>query len=199
MLIRLLGIDPSMSNTGYAVADYIIGAEKPIDIIKVGLIETEPGGNKKVRKSSDDLRRARDLHTGLMDVIQKYDIRIATAEIPSGAQSARASLSNGMCVGFLASLPIPIIEVSPTEVKLASAGTKTADKEDIVRWAVNMAPAAPGWPVSNRANDWEIACGDKWIVKKAEHPADACAAIAAAAKTEQFKQLIGMIQSLRAA
>jgi len=198
MLIRMLGIDPSISNVGYAVVDYNVGAAQPFDVVKVGLIETAPGDKKmKVRKSSDDLRRARDLATGINDVIDLYKIKIATAEVPFGAQSARAALSNGVCIGLLASLRVPVIEVNPAEVKLASHGTKTADKEDICRWAVGIAPhPAVGWPTSKAGNDWQIAVGHRWLTKKAEHPADAVAAVAAAVRTEQFKQLIGVLSAL---
>jgi hypothetical protein len=98
---------------------------------------------------------------------------------------------------MLASLHIPLIEVTPSEVKLATAGSKTADKEDIVLWALKLDIGDPSsWPSSKAKNEWEILGGKGYISKKAEHPADACGAVAAALKTQQFRQLAAMLKSL---
>jgi Holliday junction resolvasome RuvABC endonuclease subunit len=196
--LTLLGIDPSLSNTGYAVADVDLETRKIVRVHKVGLFETKPGQEgKKVRKSSEDVARARVAAKGMQALISKYGIKVATGEVPSGAQSARGALSNGVCIGLMASLPIPMYEVSPTEVKMASVGNKVADKEDVVRWAVELAGPDQEWPVGPK-NDWGIVYGPKGkcVVKKAEHPADALAAIAACIATEQFAQAAGMILSL---
>jgi len=200
-IITMLGLDPSLTNTGYAIADVEIETARIATVHRVGLIETKPGqSGKKVRKSSEDMERTRQIVTGLKDAVALFKIKIACAEIPTGTQSARGAFSNGVCVGVMASLPYPLFEVSPTEVKLASHGTKHADKEDIVRWAVEIAGAGQAWPIHGAKNDWEIPYGKpgKFITKKAEHPADALAAIAAGIKTPQFAQLAGVIQSLRA-
>lgn len=193
--INILGIDPSISNTGYAIATIDLEPIRISAIREIGLIETKAGQEgKKVRKSSEDVVRARTIAEKIRGVIEQNHIKVAVAEVPSGAQSARAALSNGVCIGMLASLPVPLFEVSPTEVKLASHGTKTADKEDIVRWAVELAGDNQAWPIGPR-NDWEIPYRGKFVVKKAEHPADACAAIAAGILTPEFKKLAAMILS----
>ena len=195
--ITMLGIDPSISNTGYAIGEIDIRLMTLTRILKVGLIESKAGQEgKKVRKSSEDVARARAIAEELRDEIAAHNIKVAVAEVPSGAQSARAALSNGVCIGLLASLPIPLFEVNPTEVKLASAGHKTADKEDIVRWAVQQFGPNLDWPIG-RQNDWEIPYAGKFVTKKAEHPADACAAIAAGVRTPEFKKLAGMLLSMR--
>jgi Holliday junction resolvasome RuvABC endonuclease subunit len=195
--INLLGIDPSLTNTGYAVVAVDTKRFTIERILTVGLIETAPTKVKSVRRSSDDVSRARSIINELRQVARSCDIKIGASEVPSGAQSARAALSFGIAIGILASLPFPLIEVSPREVKLATGGTSTTDKEDIVRWATALPIIdASDWPSSKARNEWELEGGKGFISKKAEHPADAVAAVAAALKTEQFRQAIAMMESL---
>lgn len=195
-IINLLGIDPSLTNTGYAVVAVDTVTCSIVRVIEVGLEETIPTKQKSVRKSSDDLARARAIVERVRSVIAAHNIKVGTSEVPSGAQSANAAKAFGIVIGMLASLPIPLIEVTPTEVKLATAGTKTADKEDIVRWAVDKEPSV-AWPSSRAKNDWEFPSpAGGFISKKAEHPADALGTVAAALKTQQFRQLAAMMNSL---
>jgi len=90
---------------------------------------------------------------------------------------SRAMASYGICVGVLGALRasgIPFFEVTPREVKMASVGSKVATKEAMINWARQTHPEA-GWPKA---------------AAKAEHMADATAAIHAGLRTNEFKQLI---------
>jgi Holliday junction resolvasome RuvABC endonuclease subunit len=197
-LINLLGLDPSLTNTGIAVVT-VDTVKHSIEAVQhIALVETAPSKVKSVRKSSDDLARARSIIETVRSVIAQYDIKVGTSEIPSGAQSANAAKAFGIVIGMLASLPIPLIEVTPTEVKLATAGTKTADKEEIVLWALKLPGDLRGMPSSRAKNEWEIENpnGTGYVSKKAEHPADALGTVAAALQTQQFRQLAGMLNSL---
>lgn len=198
-IIRMLGVDPSLTHTGYAVAEVCTVSRKILRVIEFGTVITAPSKVKQVRRSSDDLARARAAASTLSEVINRHQIKIGVSEIPSGAQSARAALSFGIAIGILASLTIPLIEVSPSEVKMATAGTKVADKEDMVRWAVtltNETDSAVVWDTSKKANDWAIPHGSGFVVKTMEHQADAICGIQAGLNTEQFRQLAGMLASL---
>jgi Holliday junction resolvasome RuvABC endonuclease subunit len=196
-VINLLGIDPSLTATGWSVIEVDTDTRQIVRVRAVGLIETAPTKIKSVRKSSDALERARKIRTELLAVIAQHNIKLAASEVPSGAQSASACYAFGIVVGLLAALPVPLIEVTPTEVKLATCGNKIADKEDIVRWALELA-GDHKLPTSPQKNDWGIENphGKGFISKKAEHPADSCGAVAAALKTQQFHQLCGMLASL---
>lgn len=198
-ILTVLGLDPSLTHTGWCVADIDCETLKIIAVREHGTVVTEPAKNKKVRKSSDALERARTIAKALRFVIEKHKIRIATGEIPSGAQSANACYAFGISVGIMASLPIPIIEVSPREVKLATAGTATADKEDIVRWSVSLTNEVGGrefWNTTKTANDWSIEIDGRYVTKNNEHQADAIAGVQAAINSEQFRQLAATIMSL---
>jgi Holliday junction resolvasome RuvABC endonuclease subunit len=189
--IRILGIDPALRNTGFAVADYHIMTGKLV-VSRVEIAQTEKSKDGKVvRKSSDDLARGRIIVNEMKRVVAIHSPSIAVAEVPGGCQSARGAFSNGVCCGVLASLNLPLIEVSPTEVKLASAGTKTASKDAIIQWAVAKWPDA-GWLTRKFK-------GEVVLLNDNEHVADACAAIAAGILTAQFAQAVAMMQSMRAA
>lgn len=199
--VRLLGLDPSLSHTGWCVLEVDTEARAITKVLIHGTVVTEKSKNKKVRKSSDDLERARTIARYLQEVIKVWDIKLAASEVPSGAQSASASRAFGIVVGLLASLSVPIIEVSPTEVKMAVAGNKIADKEDIVRWAVGLTERCGGsehWNTGKAKNDWEITIGGRYVLKNMEHQGDAIAAGQAAVASEQFNQLAGFLASILA-
>lgn len=196
--IRMLGIDPSLTHTGYAVVEVDSITRTIQRVLEMGTIVTAPSKDKKVRKSSDDMHRARTHAVTLREVIARYQIKVGSAEIPSGGQSASAAKAFGIAIGILASLTIPLIEVSPMEVKVAACGSKVADKEDITRWAVELTHRTGSdvdWD-TGRANDWGIMHKDKCVSKTMEHQADSIAGVQAAIKSEQFRQLAGMLASL---
>lgn len=189
-MLTVIGIDPAFANMGLCRAGINLNVSqglKPLEIQELKLISTEGQDRKVVRKSSDDLRRAQELHAGLVEFCSpSYHPssfpRIAFAEIPSGAQSAAAAKALGIAVGVLAACPIPIIQVNPLQVKLFTAGKK-ATKDDMIAWAVGLYPDA----------DWLRHGKEGRITKANEHLADAIAIIHAGIHTTEFKQLVAML------
>jgi len=189
-VIRICGIDPALRNTGLAAAEYNIVTGKLV-VTAVSLIQTARLAGKTVRLSSDDFRCAKDTLGQIKSFIAKHGLTMAVAEIPSGTQSARGAFSNGICCGMLAGVPLTVLEVNPTEVKLASVGDKKATKDQIIQWAVGKWPNA-GWMTRKFK-------GEVVLLNDNEHMADACAAIAAGLLTVQFAQSVAMLNSLRSA
>lgn len=186
-LIRIVGIDPALRNFGFAQATLNTETlEYTIDNLM--LVESENEAGKVVRKNSDDLRRATDLYQGLIKACK--GATFAIAEVPVGSQSARAMASYGMCVGVLAACPIPLIQVMPSEVKMAAVGSKTAGKEEMIEWAMAKHPAAP-W-LMRKLKGRLVPMNDN------EHLADAIAAIEAGIQTNQFYQAMAMYRSMAA-
>lgn len=185
--LNVIGIDISLRNLGISkgTIDLVSG-----EIVISDLVLTETEANKKtakvVRKNSDDLDRAQLLHAALQQ--HSKGAALAFVEVPVGSQSARAMASYGICVGVLASCPIPLIQVTPTEVKLAGAGTKTATKEEMILWASQRHPEAPWLTVKRK--------GAVDLVNKNEHLADSVAAIHAGVLTDQFRQLTAMMKAV---
>lgn len=182
--LRIAGLDPSMSNWGLAkgLLDLDTGE---FMIEEVGLQETSSNklNKKTVRKNSDDLSRSRLLHTAMTEFID--DVAMVMVEIPVGSQSARAMASYGMCIGILAAVKKPLIQVTPNEVKIAATGNKVATKTDMINWATEEYPDA------------------QWLTKKVkgvisftaknEHIADAIASIHAGVVTDEFKQAMAIL------
>jgi len=146
----------------------------------ISLVKTATSTNKRVRKNSDDLERAKKLYKGIHAFL--LDVDMVCVEIPVGSQTARAMMSYGACIGLLASVNIPMVQVTPTEVKLAGAGTKTASKQAMIDWATQRYPNAE-W-LTKKQKGVVSFIGDN------EHIADALAAIHAGVRTEQFNQAI---------
>lgn len=180
--LRVVAFDPSLRNWGYARGILDLSTGKP-QIEKIGVINPVFPTGKQVRQNSKDLESALQLSKGAWEVA--FDAQAIFVEVPVGSQSARAMASYGICVGILGALKtgcIPMFEVSPTEVKMAAVGIKTATKDQMIDWAVQQHPEA-NWPFYNQKGEQLLSR------EKAEHMADAIAAIYAGTGTASFKQL----------
>lgn len=191
--IRVLGIDAAFVNVGLALAEVTIDRSvSQINVQDLRLVRTEADkdSKKKVRKNSDDLRRAREVVRAIRYAIQEWDVHMVAVEVPTGAQSARAAWSLGMAVGILASIDVPTIEVLPREVKLVT-GERHADKDMMIEWAIANHPSAP-WSYRTLAGK------QVQVSSTNEHLADAVAAIHAGTRTEEFKRMAMMFAQFRA-
>lgn len=184
MKVKAVGIDAAFANMGFAQVE-IENTSRGTQIRCTGLtlVSTEGRDRKEVRKSSDELRRARELHQALQQ--QCKDVVFAFIEVPSGSQSASAARSLGIAVGVLASCPILIIEVSPMEVKVAVTSDRKikASKDDMIAWAVAKWPDAP-WLRERKSGR---------ILKSNEHLADALATVQAGISTPEFLRVLTMM------
>jgi Holliday junction resolvasome RuvABC endonuclease subunit len=187
-LIRVLGMDPSLSNWGLAggLYDTDTGA---LHIKGLDLVTPVFPTGKQVRQNSKDLERAHQLAQGIKLAVQ--DAEAIFVEVPVGSQSARAMASYGICVGVLGALRAngtPFFEVTPTEVKLATVGKKTASKAQIIDRAMTQHPG-DFWPMQTKKGQRTVIAG------KAEHMADAIGAIEAGINTPQFQQTVSFIKA----
>ena len=181
--IPVLGMDPSLNNWGLARGWYdpVTGA---LRIGTVEVVNPEFSQGKQVRQNSKDIERAEALFRDALEA--SNPAKAVFVEVPVGSQSARAMASYGICVGVLGSLRargIPFFEVTPTEVKMATVGKKTASKAEVIERAVSLYPTA-NWPMQTK-NGQQVP-----IASKAEHMADAIGAIEAGVQLPAFKQLL---------
>lgn len=209
MKIPALGIDAAFSNMGFArVVLDVRGADINIDVQSLTLCTTAVIEDRKVtRKSSTELRRARELHEALDAAMS--GVQLAFAEVPSGSQSANAARALGIAVGVLARVPAgQMIEVSPHDVKEVVLGTrkqgKMPSKAEMIAWAMKLWPDAP-WRlhtraiaprrISSGANKGKktrgIAAGAP--LAENEHLADALGAVAAGIRSPDFLRLLPML------
>lgn len=181
--LKVVGLDPSLRNWGIAIGTYDIDAAK-LTIQRLDVINPVLPTGKQVRQNSLDLESAHQLYKGAMAAAE--DAHAVFVEVPVGSQSARAMASYGICVGVLGGLResgSPFFEVTPTEVKLAGCGIKTATKEQMISWAVHKHPEA-NWPTYKEHGQELISSA------KAEHMADAIGAIYAGLNCNSFKQML---------
>ena len=195
MKLKIVGIDPALSNIGIAVAEYDV-VEKTLTMTDISLCETSPDRSKKVRVNSDDLRRASDGAAFIQNALAEADVVVA--EIPTGSQSARGAASYGISIGLLASIGSveggfdgSIIQVMPTEVKKAVTGSKHATKGEMIEWATEAYPDLP-WLMTNRKN------APSPYLNKNEHMADAVAVIQTGIETDEFKMLTKAFEKIAA-
>lgn len=197
MRINFAGLDPAMNNTGIAIGSIDVRtADWKIDALKLVQPPTLKKPEKKIiRKSSDDLSRMRYSHSEVIEFLKLHDVRMVFAEVPSGGQSARAAYGFGSAVMMLASLPYPVVEVTPTEVKLA-VGEKYASKEYMIEWATNQWPDLPWLRYTKAGKNFKKG----GLMLDNEHLADACGVAKAGLKTQEFKTAFAMAYtSLRVA
>ena len=187
----IAGLDPSLSNFGMVKGTLLFNeAGLPCDYYISDLQLVSPQSDKKhakvVRKNSDDLQRAKQLHNAMIAFLE--DVDLVMVEVPHGSQSARSMASYGICIGVLSAIQKPMIQLTATEVKLAAVNNKNATKQQMIDWATSTFPYA-GWLTQNRN-------GKPVLTNKNEHLADATAAVVAGVKTETFKQLLTFRKSL---
>jgi Holliday junction resolvasome RuvABC endonuclease subunit len=174
--IRVVGLDPSMAAFGISLGILNLDTGE-FDLQCIEVVDTASSKTKQVRKNSDDLERARKIQKQLIEMLPGADL--VCVEIPVGSQSARAMASYGMCIGILASINIPMIQLTATELKLAATGNKNATKKDMIDWATSTYPDTMWYSKKVK--------GQRSFTNKNEHVADATAAIHAGVKTDEFK------------
>lgn len=193
--ITFLGIDPGLRRTGYAVAETNPLMGEITRVIEVGLVETEPRLAKQVRKTSDDMRRARIHAFRLKTLVADYKIALVAMEMSTTTPYTLPTFSFGVMTGVVASLGVEIVEVLPYEVKQAATGDPRGTKSQVIEWAMaKSGPFVRGWPMSRRRNSMGLCVDDLYVGRAAEHPADALAAVQAALRTEQFRMAISISQ-----
>ena len=181
--IRVVGFDPSLRNWGIAKGIFT-RSDRSLQIHEVSIINPILPTGKQVRQNSLDLESAKQLCKAALDAAQ--GAQAIFVEVPVGSQSARAMASYGICVGVLGALRasgIPFFEVTPTEVKVAGPGFANAKKQEMIQWAMAAHPEA-NWPMYKQNGK------DMVSEAKAEHMADATAAIYAGLSCNSFQQML---------
>ena len=140
--------------------------------LATGVLRTEPSARKRgVLASSDDTRRTRELAAALRPLVDRADA--LAVEAWSQPRHASAAVKMARAWGVLVTLAgdRPIVEASPQAIKLATAGSKTASKEAVVR-AVAFTLSGAGRMLADVPRTLR------------EHAADACGAVLASLRSD---------------
>lgn len=175
-IIKVLGFDPAFAHFGAILADLNLTTLE-IDIKRMELVNTEKRSGKGVPVTGDRLRRGRELVAFVNGLYPEASL--VFSEIPQGSQSATAATGLGIATGILCCCPLPIVEVTPDQVKIAATGSKKASKDDMIKWSTEKYPHLD-WKTKKRQ-------GIISYTSVNEHCADAIGVIHAGIQTDQFK------------
>lgn len=185
MKIPVVGFDPSMANWGIAEGTLDLSTGY-LDDLRLQTIETSVSKNKQVRTNSVDLQRAEDLAIAAIAAGQRA--KVIFVEVPVGSQNANGMKAYGICVGVLGALRamgLQVIEVTAFEVKKSFTGNKLATKKEMIARAVELYPEA-NYPMYRGR-----------VADKAEHVADAIAAIHAGVLTPVFQNMMRLYEEVK--
>lgn len=185
MKLKFVSIDPSLRNTGIVWGEIVDG--KTLTTGGHHLVQTEKSKNKQVRVSSDIITRCRKIHQGIAAVIIDVNPNVIFVETPSGSQSSAAMRSYGICCALIAMITPPPIEITPQELKKNVMGSLTASKAQIISYVEGKYPNLKLPTKTQKGGVTTV------IASKAEHIADAVCAAEAGLQTDQFKQLISIL------
>ena len=127
----ILGIDPAIKTTGYAV---ITTEKDSAEVVNFGCIETD-------RSTSFPLR-LKKIYDGLSRIIEQHCPQVLAIEEVFYSQNIQVALKMGHARGVAllaaANYSIPIFEYSPREVKIAVTGNGAASKLQVQKMVVQL-------------------------------------------------------------
>lgn len=121
----MLGVDPGTNATGYGVIDTERG--RPGRLVECGVIRTA---------AEPDLpQRLAALHRGLRDVLEQHQPDVMAVEGIFYAKNVRSSLvlshARGVILLAAAEAGVPVVELSPAQVKKLVVGRGRATKAQV--------------------------------------------------------------------
>jgi len=139
----LLALDVGFRNSGWC-------AFKDGKPVAWGVIQTDKAKKKTVRMADDNAYRAGQIARQIKEIVDEHNVCAIIGELPSGgAQSARAmaQMAAATCiVGAVANiLELPVEWCSPTDVKKAVTGLRSATKREVMD-AVRKKFEGVDWP-----------------------------------------------------
>lgn len=191
--ISVLGVDPSLRNWGFASGIYDVKTQI-LDIKNIKLITNIKDTTKSVRTNSKDLITAEFIFHHAYEIFSRFNT--VFVEIPHGSQSARSSVSYGMCIGLLGALHkstnVNLYQVTAADVKktininnstVVSNKNIKVSKKYVIMDKYNKYPNLE-WPRHSKKEISVLTMGE------AEHLADAIGAIEAGIKLDEFRKAV---------
>lgn len=134
-MIRIIGIDPGLRNTGWGVIEQ---AGSRLSYIADGSVQSDA--------EADLPARLLQIHSQLLVILRDYAPDEAAIEETFVNKDARATLKLGQARGVVmlapALLGIPIAEYAPNVIKKTVVGAGHAEKEQVKRMVKLLLPKA---------------------------------------------------------
>ncbi len=172
----VLGVDAALCNLGLAALELGPSSER---VLELRVVRTAPARRTSGGAISDDARRVGELAVGMHAAVATHRPAAVVIEATGAGRGSKAV--RGMALGFAVALTtaklwnIPVVLVSPLDVKRAMTGRKKAEKDEIVLAAEQRYPDLE-WPADVPEGAWE-------------HAADAIGAVVAALPHERLRML----------
>jgi crossover junction endodeoxyribonuclease RuvC len=124
---RIVGIDPGLNITGYAVIEPVAGR---LTLVEAGMI--------RGRSRGDLAARLREVHEGVCDVVATFQpAAMAIEELYSHYERPRTAILMGHARGVIclaaALANIPVLSYSATQIKRLLTGNGRAPKSQVQR------------------------------------------------------------------
>jgi crossover junction endodeoxyribonuclease RuvC len=136
---RVLGIDPGLAATGWAVLDPVPGKARVVACGTIRTASADEAGSRLVK-----------IARGLRAAIAAHAPRVAAVEQALVARSARSALALGEARGVAllaaAEAGLEVHQYLPMHVKQAATGYGHADKQQVARMVPHLVAAGAGAP-----------------------------------------------------
>jgi crossover junction endodeoxyribonuclease RuvC len=125
-MVRVLGIDPGVANTGFGVVSWNAGKITPVD---GGVINAPAGDDIAVR-----LRLIHDSIAELINQHRPYAVALEDLYFGRNVRSAKAvGQARGVTILAAAQAGVPCFDYTPQAVKKAVCGSGSAEKDQVQR------------------------------------------------------------------
>lgn len=180
-MIRLVGLDVALVNTGWAVVHLPLEEGAPPRLVDAGVVVTTKGdGDRELHPTLDATRRGHELHRAIARVFEAHDPEVVCVEAMSWPRHAKATAAMALAWGALSPLimarPFTVAR-TPQVVKRAVTGKKTATKEEVI--------AALTARFENLPHVLRTTARSRW-----EHPSDALASVVASLDSEEVRAMV---------
>tara|TARA_Y100000034_G_scaffold106088_1_gene134530 strand:- start:796 stop:1461 length:666 start_codon:yes stop_codon:yes gene_type:complete len=177
--MKILGIDTGLANLGWAIVGV---TDDGMELIKAGTVRTIKS-TRRVTVADDRMRRMQEQARYLLATIDMSDIALLCFEGQSWPRNstscAMIGMSWGLCVMLSELHKIPIIQATPTDIKVALTGGKTASK------AVMIAALR-----EREGFESIVELLDTLPKTRQEHPVDAAGAVIASRHDDTLRALL---------
>jgi crossover junction endodeoxyribonuclease RuvC len=124
--MRILGIDPGLTNTGYGVIDHESNQSR---LVTHGCVITSP--------NDDTARRLKAIYDGLTAVMEETRPDAVALERLFFSINVKSAMAvgegRGVAILATAKAEIPLAEYTPQQIKQAVSGSGKAGKEQVLR------------------------------------------------------------------
>ena len=184
----ILSVDPGFSSVGWALGSINTGGG--IDYLGGGVIRTKKS-SAKVLVCDDNAVRAREIVAGIMGVFETIGahpskLKAIVSEAQSWPRNASVSAKVGMCWGIMCTFSqvceIPLVQVSPQNLKKSLTGRKSASKQDVAEAVADV------WPKIQ-------ADANMYPATQREHIYDAAAALIASKQSPAINAMLSVARS----